>query len=143
MILWNNSTVTVRYQSSTDRLTKNGQVWGGSKGVYYDRLPSYLRSQFPIKGTRDVDTSDKNQLYLPTRTLVYMLRSDDWPTVNLTTWTETNEKGNFLGPVAGTIRIYKQEFEAGYHILDNKGAMFLFVDAGDNGIYKSSICSLK
>ena len=120
----------MRYESSSDRLTKKGQAWGGTKGVYYDALPRYLRQNFPMKGTADVNTGDSNQLFLPGQTLVFMLRNDDWPAVNLTTWVDTKDKGNYLGPVAGTIRIYKRKFEAGYHDLDNNGAMYLFIDTG-------------
>ena len=122
--------VTLRHKSESDKLTKEGKAWGGSKGVYYNDLPQYLSKHFPMKGTRDLNTGDSNRLYLPTRTLVFMLRNDDWLSVNLTTWIDTRDKGNYLGPVAGTIRIYKRTFAAGSHTLDNKGAMYLFVDAG-------------
>lgn len=83
-----------------------------------------------MKGTRDLNTGDSNRLYLPTRTLVFMLRNDDWLSVNRTTWINTRDKGNYLGSAAGTIRIHKRTFAAGYHTLDNKGAMYLFVDEG-------------
>ena len=77
-------------------------------------------------GTRDIDTGEVNYLYLPRNTTVYMLRKDSWTDVDLEGWTDTGDEGNFLGPNAGIIKIYKRQYPPGRYTIDNKSAFYLF-----------------
>ena len=81
-------------------------------------------------GTKDIDTGDANDLYLPTRTTVYMLREDSWTEVDIKGWTLTGDTGNFLGAKAGAIKIYKRDYVPGRYKIDNKSAFYLFAPEG-------------
>ena len=67
-----------------------GSPWNGGVGVSYESqtLASY-GIQLPIVATTDVNTASSNTLVLAHRTKVYMLRADEWSTVDLTGWTDT------------------------------------------------------
>ena len=137
-ILWNSQQVSLRYQGDNfqnsttlredQKLTNNSVAWDG---VYYSKnLPTYL--SFPMLGTQDIDTGDVNFLYLPTPTILYMLKKDEWTGVNVNGWEYTGDEGNFLGSQEGKIKIYKKEFSSGRHRIDNKSALYLFDAQGNN-----------
>ncbi|CAK9079343.1 GTP-binding protein TypA/BipA-like [Durusdinium trenchii] len=128
-IRWRNRPLTWRFQSPKDALTAHfGRRWACGE-VSYQQLPKYLASAFPMKGTRDVNTADRNELVLPLPTLVFLLRSDRWRKVGLEGWTDTGNVGSYLGKVyPNQIRIYWKILEAGKHIIDNNSGMYLFTD---------------
>ena len=98
-ILWNSKQVSLRYQGDNfqnsttlredQKLTNNSVAWDGA--YYSKNLPTYL--SFPMLGTQDIDTGDVNFLYLPTPTILYMLKKDEWTGVNVNGWEYTGDVG--------------------------------------------------
>ena len=136
-ILWNDIPLTLRNEGKDDRLTIGGKPWGSGDGVYYQNLPTYLKSKMPLYGTKDVNTGDANTLYLPTDAMVYMLRRDDWAAVDMTGW-NYKSSGSYLTVYSpGSIKIYSKKMAAGTYTIDNLSAMYLF---DTSLIYKFDTC---
>ncbi|CAE7649030.1 typA [Symbiodinium pilosum] len=122
---WRGQELSFRQQSLHDRLTIQGKPWHAGK-VYFDKLPSYLSTKFPMRGTQDVNTGNSNELFLAEPALVYLLRVDRWSGVPLDGWTNTGDVGSFLGPMyAGKVRVYWKLLDAGKHVIDNYSGMYL------------------
>ena len=125
-MLWNDSPLTFRrHNDNTDVFARDGSA----TDKYYKNLPIWLSSKFPMLGTNSFGDSDKNCLYLPERTQVYLLRRLGWSSeakrVDLTGWIDTNGRGEFW-PNEDDKAIYHKILEPGHHIIDNKHALYLF-----------------
>ena len=115
--------MTLRQEGPQYKLTNRGGSWNGG-GVYYQNLPTYLRDKMPMYGTQDVNTGDANTLYLPTKTMVYMFRQDNWSAVNMTGWTY-GSTGPYLAGYS-TVEMYTKTIESGTYTIENLSAMYLF-----------------
>ena len=126
--MWNGSPLTFRrHNDNTDVFTREGEA----TDKYYKNLPIWLSSKFPMLGTNSFGDSDKNCLYLPERTQVYLIRRLTWTSeskrVDLTGWVDTNERGVFWPPSGEDDKvIYSKLLEPGHHIIDNNRALYLF-----------------
>ena len=134
--MWNNAPLDQRlYNDGNDKLTRDGGV---ATNDYYKNLPDSLAEKFPMLGTLDRGSSNENSLYLPEKTLVYLLSPAGWlnsdgadAIIDLGLWTYTNNEGNYFGGYTD-VKIYKRVFEPGYYTLDNYHAYFLFTDPLEN-----------
>ena len=93
--------MNVRLQDdSSDTHTR----YGGTEdsGNKYKNLPGYLSNKFPMLGTKDYGTSKENSVYLPEKTLVYLLRDTDWDNnkkvKDIDDWTYTGDIDAYWGP---------------------------------------------
>ena len=131
-ILWNNAPLDQRqHNDANDKLTRDGGV---ATDDYFKNLPQAVAEKFPMLGTYDRGSSNENSLYLPEKTLVYLLSSAAWLSstgaeaiTDLGSWTDTGNEGNYFGGYMD-VKIYKRIFEPGYYTLDNYHAYFLFTD---------------
>lgn len=123
------------------RLTASGKPWctGMQGGCAYNKnLPKFLRQQFPMAATTDINTAAVNPVFLPNTTNVYLLCADShqhWPKPDLTGWTaltnpdDDEASGAYLWtdpPGQRYIRIYHKKLSPGDHRLSNMGALYLF-----------------
>ena len=131
-ILWNNAPLDQRlHDDANDKLTRDGGV---ATDDYFKNLPESIANKFPMLGTLDRGSSNENSLYLPERTLVYLLSPAGWlnsggaeAIVDLASWTDTGNQGNYFGGYTD-VKIYKRILSPGYYTLDNYHAYFLFTD---------------
>ena len=120
---WNGVHLTLRAEDPNDRLTINyGGNWGNK---YYQNFPEMLKEKMPLYGTQDINTNNANTLYLPTKTMGYMLHIIGWEPVGMDGWTEVS-MGSYINEYGNEVRLYTREFEAGTYTLDNYSAMYLF-----------------
>ena len=98
--------------------------------VNYDYFPIFLKSRSPIQGTLGWARNAENQLDLDQSTYVYMMRSDEWGSwgkmMDLGGWEATGMIGNFVSNYS--VEIYKRFFKPGKYHLDDKSALYLFVN---------------
>ena len=133
-ILWNGQPLTFRKESSSDPLKAYNEENDGlkewySNNVYYSNLPSFLSSKFPMLGSSIVNSGNENSVYLPSKTLVYMLRNEGWSGVDVSGWTDTGEKGRFLNDENyPNVVIFYRIMEPGFYVFDSLSAMYLFTD---------------
>ena len=125
--------MTSRQESSSDYL----KIYDGNdavtewlaNNVYYSNLPAFLSSKFPMLGSSVVNSGDENSVYLPAKTLVYMLKNDGWAAVDVNGWTDTGEKGRFLNhEIYANVAIFYRIMEPGYYVFDSLSALYLFTD---------------
>ena len=69
--MWNDSPLGLRFERKNDRLQTAESVDGGkwsdddADGVYYQNLPTFLKSKFPMLGTQECNNGDNNILSIP------------------------------------------------------------------------------
>ena len=119
------------HNDDNDKLTSDG---GQATEDYYKKLPEFLANKFPMLGTTDRGSSGENSMYVPEKTLVYLLAAAGWlesegaeAIKDLDQWTYTDNKGNYFGGYTD-VKIYKRTFMPGYYTLDNQNAYYLFTD---------------
>ena len=78
----------------------------------------------PMYGNQDINTGDRNNVSIPSKCTVYMLRVDGWDDVDLTGWTNVST-GYYLGNYPSAT-LYEKSYDAGDYVLDNLSAMYLF-----------------
>ena len=129
---WNGLPLTLRKEGKSDRLFNahgatppTTKYWGSGDGVYYQNLPSTLKEKMPLYGNQEVNTKEANNLYLPTKTMVYLFRQPRWSGVDLNGWKYVST-GSYLSLYGNDIQMYTKELAAGNHIIDNMSAMYLF-----------------
>ena len=102
----------------------------GIDAINYDEFPIFLKSRSPIQGTFGWTRRADNQLDLKRSTFVYMMRSDEWGSwgkmMDLGGWEATGMIGNFVSHY--TVEIYKRFFKPGKYQLDDKSALYFFVN---------------
>ena len=123
-VLWNGKALTLRAESMYNTLDK------GIDTIKYDEFPIFLKSRSPIQGTLGLARNAENQLDLDQSTFVYMMRSDEWGSwgkmMDLGGWEATGMIGNFVSNY--TVEMYKKFFKPGKYHLDDKSALYLFVN---------------
>ena len=123
-VLWNGKALTLRTESMYNTLEE------GIGTVNYDYFPIFLKSRSPIQGTLVLARNAENQLDLDQSTYVYMMRSDEWGSwgkmMDLGGWEATGMIGNFVSNYS--IEIYKRFFKPGKYHLDDKSALYVFVN---------------
>ena len=123
-VLWNGKALALRAESMYNTLDK------GINTINYDEFPIFLKSRSPIQGTLGWARHADNQLDLKRSTFVYMMRSDEWGSwgkmMDLGGWEATGMIGNFVSHY--TVEIYKRFFKPGKYQLDDKSALYFFVN---------------
>ena len=94
-ILWNSRQLDWRLESESDPIAKHGQK--GLSISYYDNLPNYLSQLLPLPGTNEITSDAGDTLYLPTLSLVYMIKQKDGGNADVDGWTFTGDEGYYLG----------------------------------------------
>ena len=120
--------MTFRNGDASDPFTNIGGPWSDNT-VYYRNLPMWLKQRFPMYGTSDVNTGDKNVLVLSSTMVSYLLRKKSWSGVPLDGW-KLISSGSYISHYE-VIELYKKIFTKGTYIIDNYSAMYLFSDILD------------
>ena len=135
-MLWNGSPLSLRYLYDDPITHEGGQSLrdADNKQCQYQNIPDFIKSEFPMLGTSDISTGKENVLELPSKTIVYMLTSTQWPmpnNVDIHGWTDTGYMGDFLGCYpAYPVSIYKKLFHGGQYKINNMVALYLFSSSG-------------
>ena len=96
---------------------------GGSSYVELQNLPDYLDGKPMVTDINNGDTLSWN---IPATT-VYMIRNDEWNSVDTTGWTLQDGNANVLTDQnSGNVEIYSKDFTPGIYNFDDDSAIYVF-----------------
>lgn len=119
--------MTMRGYEKRNDLKDNG---ADQPDLYYTAFPTEFIRYFPMYGTISRNTGDSNTLKITKPFVLYMVRSDAWPAVDVSTWDKlsgVSVPGSLLGTSGPSdVEIYEKFLNTGtYTDLDTSAAYYL------------------